>query len=60
MITLQTFRDQTRHLPPDTKLGISFDEESRTHVIALRTPDSNGGETIIDCGELEPTEEHED
>lgn len=60
MISLQAFRDHTRHLPPDTKLGISFDEESGTNVITLRAPDSNGGETVIDCGELEPMEENED
>lgn len=52
MITLRDFRDQTRHLPPESNLGISFDEESGTNVIALRTPDSTGGETLIDCGEL--------
>jgi hypothetical protein len=60
MITLQDFRDQTRHLPPGSKLGISFDEESGTNVIAIRTPDSQGGETVIDCGELPALEEDDE
>ena len=51
MITLQDFRDQTRHLPPDTLMGISQDEDHGP-VIALRKPDSKGMENIVDCGEL--------
>lgn len=60
-ITLKEFRDRTRHLPPDTKLGITWDRELGGQCVALRAPDSNGGETVIDCGELEPLEDdHED
>ncbi len=57
MITLQDFRDQTRHLPPGSKLGISFDEVAGTNVVVIRAPDSQGVETVIDCGELPALEE---
>lgn len=57
MITLQEFRDQTRHLPPDTLMGISHDEEAGRAVVTLRATDSKGMENIVDCGELEAQEE---
>ena len=54
MITLHDFRDQTRHLPPDSVIGISWDEECGQGTIVLRDPDSKGAETVVDCGILEP------
>ena len=59
MITLKDFRDLVRHLPPDTMLGISYDEEAGHDVIALRPADSRGGETVIDCGLLDAVDEEE-
>lgn len=60
MIRLRDFRDLTRHLPPDTVLGISFDEQLGADAIVLRTPDSKGGETVIDCGSLNAIEDDEE
>jgi len=56
MITLRDFRDLTRHLPPDSLIGISFDEEEGENVGAHREPGSKGCETIITCGSLEAYE----
>jgi len=56
MITLHDFRDLTRHLPPDSLIGISFDEDEGENVITLREPGSKGCETIITCGTLDAYE----
>jgi hypothetical protein len=38
-------------------LGISYDLAAECDVIALRTPDSTGAETVVNCGTLEPYED---
>lgn len=56
MITLKDFRDQTRHLSPDTLLGLSFDDRLNENVITLRNTASKGMETIVECGLLDPVD----
>jgi hypothetical protein len=51
-MTLKEFQGLTSHLHPDSLIGISYDEGIGEAAIAIREPDSEGGETIIDCGEL--------
>lgn len=57
MITLEKLLNLVEDLPPETLLGISFDDEIGCDVLAFRSPDSKGGETIVDCGTLDPYED---
>lgn len=59
MITLKELRDFTKDMDDDTLLGMSYDEEECKDLLTFQEPNSNGGESLLDIGDL-PANANED
>ena len=52
MITLKELRDFTKDMSDATLLGMSYDEEAEKDLLTFQEPNSNGGESLLDIGDL--------
>lgn len=59
MITLKELRKFTKGMSGKTLLGMSYDEEADKDLLTFQEPDSNGGESLLDIGEL-PANAHDE
>lgn len=59
MITLKELRDFTKDMDDATLLGMSYDEEAEQDLLTFQEPNSNGGESLLDIGDL-PANANED
>jgi hypothetical protein len=56
MITLKQLREFIEDMDDATLLGLSYDEESGTDVLAFQEPDDGGWESLLEIGELPAAE----
>jgi hypothetical protein len=59
VITLKELREFTKDMDDETLLGMSYDEEAGKDLLTFQEPNSKGGESLLDIGDL-PANANED
>lgn len=59
MITVRTLKKFIEGMDDETQCGLSYDELEGEDVLTFQEPGSNGGETILEIGRIEPVDSNE-